>query len=87
MGYRPRSNPKYIDRDGKLRKLREERANYVFLHNEMNPTPGSPADISFRDAIADVDARIAELKPRPPKGPAGVKLPKNKKILIRGRIS
>ena len=67
MGYRPRPSSKYIDRDSKLRKLQQERADYVFLRNEMSPTPGDPVDVSFREAIADVDARIAELNPLPPR--------------------
>ena len=66
MGYRPRSSPKYIDREDKLRELQQERANYIFLRNEMNPASGDPVDVSFRDAIADVDARIAEVAPPPP---------------------
>jgi len=81
MGYRPRSSPKYIDREGKLRELQQERANYIFLRNEMNPAPGDPVDISFKDAIADVDARIAQIAP-PQRLP-----PVKRKLLTKGHIA
>lgn len=75
MGYRPRYRPDHLsvyNRENEIKELNSQRANYVFLLNEMNPTPGDPVDTSFREAIAEVDARIAELRPTPPSGPSGV---------------
>lgn len=46
-----------------LKDLNEERASYVFLRGEMNPTPGSAVDKSFDDLIADVDKRIRANSP------------------------
>lgn len=79
MGYRPRSrhdSPQRLRQD-EIKELNSRRANYVFLLNEMSPTPGNPVDTSFREAIAEVDARLAELNPPPPRGPSAVSQPRS----------
>lgn len=93
MGYRPRSrpdDPRRLRQD-EIKELNSQRANYVFLLNEMSPTPGDPVDVSFREAIADVDARLAVLSPPPPRGPSGVvpgRLgPVNRSIVRKGYLA
>lgn len=97
MGYRPRYKPDHLsvyNRENEIKELNSQRANYVFLLNEMSPVPGDPVDVSFREAIADVDARIAELNPLPPRGPSGQSGvvpgrlgPVNRSILQNGHFS
>ena len=70
MGYRPRARVQDIRRAEGLSSLQSERANYLFLMNEMDPAPGSAVHESFLSAIADVDARIELLASRPPLPPA-----------------
>lgn len=69
MEYRPRTIPdsERARRESEIKELNSQRANYVFLLNEMNPVPGDPVDTSFREAIAEVDARLAELQFLPPR--------------------